>query len=109
MTAMSRLEGRPVVRSPEQLRVHRALYELDLMDVAGGLNDAARLRDLFPPEPILITKNGTILVGLGRWRLALLDGRQSINCIQYVVNEEPAIEFMLAQQQPRQGWHAFVL
>ena len=58
MTAMSRLEGRPVVRSPEQLRVHRALDELDLMDVAGELNDAARLSDLFPPEPILITTNG---------------------------------------------------
>ncbi|PYX55695.1 MAG: hypothetical protein DMG73_16800 [Acidobacteria bacterium] len=107
-TAMSRLEGRPVVRSPEQLRVHRALDELDLMDVAGELNDAARLRDLFPPEPILITTNGTILVGLGRWRLALLDGRQSINCIEYAVSEEPALEFILAQHQPRRGWNAFV-
>jgi hypothetical protein len=105
---MSRLEGRPVVRSPEQLRVHRALDELDLMDVAGELNDAAGLRDLFPPEPILITTDGTILVGLGRWRLALLDGRQSINCIEYALSEEPALKFILAQHQPRRGWNAFV-
>ena len=27
-TAMSRLEGRPVVRFPKQLRLHRALEEL---------------------------------------------------------------------------------
>jgi hypothetical protein len=33
--AMSRLEGRPVVRSPEQLRLHRALDELDWVGVIG--------------------------------------------------------------------------
>ena len=44
-TAMSRLEGRPVVRSPEQLRLHRALEELGWTGVIDEFNDAARLTD----------------------------------------------------------------
>jgi len=106
--AISRLEGRPVVRSPEQLRLHRALDELDLIDVAGELNEAARLKNQSLPEPILITTNGTILAGFGRWRLAALDGRQSINCIEYALNEEESLQFILAHHQPRSGWNAFI-
>ena len=64
-TAMSRLEGRPVVRSPEQLRLHRALDELDWVGVIGELNEAARLTNSSVTEPILITTNGTILAGFG--------------------------------------------
>ena len=40
---MSRLEGRPVVRSPEQLRLHRALEEVGWTGVIDEFNDAARL------------------------------------------------------------------
>jgi len=47
------------------------------------LNEAARREKQFSPEPILITTNGAILAGLGRWRLALFEGRQEIHCIEY--------------------------
>ncbi|MBZ5706993.1 MAG: hypothetical protein LAN63_16725 [Acidobacteriia bacterium] len=60
------LDGRPVVRSPEQLRMHPVLDELDLIDVVGELNEVARLKHQSVPEPILITTNGTILNGFGR-------------------------------------------
>jgi hypothetical protein len=36
-TAMSRVEGHPVVCSPAQLRLHRALDELDWLGVIGEL------------------------------------------------------------------------
>ena len=42
-------------------------------------NDAARLKDQSVPVPILITTNGTILAGFGRWRKALFDDRHEIN------------------------------
>src|SRR5271157_2057722 len=42
---MRRAEGRPVVHSPENLHLHRALVELDLIDAVDELNEAARLKD----------------------------------------------------------------
>ena len=73
-TAMSCLEGRPVVRFPEQLRLHRALEELGWAGGIDEFNNVARLKNQSVPEPILITTNGTILVGFGRWRLAASAG-----------------------------------
>ncbi len=73
-----RLDGRPVSRSPEQLRLHRALDELDWVGMIGELNEAVRLKNASVAEPILITMNGTILAGFGRWRLAAFDGRHKI-------------------------------
>src|SRR5438132_6577277 len=106
--AMSRLEGRAVVRSPEQLRLHRALDELDLIDLAGELNEAAQLKDQSLPEPILITTNGTILAGFGRWRLALRESKQEIPCIEYPFSEDESLQFILTYHRPRIGWNAFV-
>jgi hypothetical protein len=107
-TAMSRLEGRPVICSPEQLRRHRALEELGWTGVIHELNDAARLKEQSAPEPILITTNGTILAGFGRWRLAVLEGRHEIHCIEYPLSEDDSLQFILIHHQTRRGWNAFV-
>jgi hypothetical protein len=81
-TLIRRLEWRPVVCSPEQLRLHRALEELGWTDGINEFNDAVRLTNPFVTEPILITANGTILAGFGRWRAAVFDGRPEINCTE---------------------------
>src|SRR5580704_984547 len=62
---MNRAAGRPVVRSPEQLLVHRAMVELGWTGVIDELNEAASLTNAPVAEPILITMNGTILAGFG--------------------------------------------
>ena len=107
-TAMSRLEGRPVVRSPEHLRLHRALDELEWIGVIGELNEAARLTNPSVTEPILITTNGTILAGFGHWRLAVFERRHEIHCIEYPLSEDESLQFILTHHQTRCGWNAFV-
>jgi hypothetical protein len=107
-TAMSRLEGRPVVRSPEHLRLHRALDELEWIGVIGELNEAARLTNPSVTEPILITTNGTILAGIGGWRSAVFDGRHEINCIEYPLSEDESLQFIIRHHQPQRGWNAFI-
>jgi len=117
-TAMSRSEWRPVVRSPEQLRLHPALEELGWTGVIDEFNDAARLKDQSVPEPILITTNGTILAGFGRWRSAVFDGRHEINCIEYPLHEincmeyplgdDEALQFIISHHQPQRAWNAFI-
>jgi hypothetical protein len=105
---MSRLEGRPVVRSPKQLRPHRALEELGWTGVIVEFNEATRSRDQSVPKPILITTNGTILAGFGRWRSALFDDQYQINCIEYPLSEDEALEFIISYHQPQRGWNDFV-
>jgi len=107
-TAMSRLVGHPVVRSPEQLRLHPAMKELGWTGVIDELNAAARLKDHSLPEQVLITTNGSILAGFGRWRLAMLEGRHEINCIEYPLGEDEALQFILTHHQTRCGWDDFV-
>jgi hypothetical protein len=105
---MSRLEGRPVVRSPGQLRLHRALKELGWNGIIKDLNDAARQKNLAVTTPILITTDGTILAGFGHWRLETLEGRQEINCIEYPLGEVEALQFIISYHQPQRGWNAFI-
>ena len=104
----SRAGGCPVVRLPEQLRLHRALEELGWIGVIDEFNDAARLTNPSVTEPILITTNGTILAGFGRWRLALFERRHEIHCIEYPLSEDEALQFILTHHQTRYGWNAFV-
>src|SRR5271157_3391679 len=106
-SAMSRLEGRPVVRSPEQLRLHPALDELNWI-VVGELNGAAQATSPSEAEPIIITTKGTILAGFGRWRLAVFEGRREVHCIEHPISEEQSLHFILNHHKPRRGWNAFV-
>ena len=106
-STMSRPEGHPVVLSPQQLRLHRALEELGWVGAIEEFNDA-RLTRSSVAEPILVTPGGTILSGFGRWRSALFDGRIEINCIEYSLSEDDSLQFILNHHQTRCGWNAFV-
>ena len=97
-----------MVRSPEQLRLHRALEELGWSGVISELNEAVRLTNPSVTAPILITTNGTILAGFGRWRSAVVDGRREINCIEYPLSEDESLQFIISHHQPQRGWNAFV-
>jgi len=105
---MSRLEERPVVHSPQQLRLHRALQELGWTGAIGEFNESTRQTNASVPEPVLITTDGTILSGFGRWQLALVEGRQQISCIEYPLNDDESLQFILTQHQTRRGWNDFV-
>jgi hypothetical protein len=102
------LQGRPVVRSPEDLHVHPALRELGCMDVALELNEAERVRHYYATRPILINSEGTILSGLGCWRSALLQGESEIQCVEYILGKEDSLQFILVHHRPQRGWNAFI-
>jgi len=107
-TAVSRLEWLAVVRSPEQLRLHPALEELGWVSLISELNKAVRQTNPSVTEPILITTNGIILAGIGRWRSAIFDGRHEINCSEYPFTEDQDLHFILTHHQTRRGWNDFI-
>jgi hypothetical protein len=101
-------EGRPVVRSPEKLHLHPVIEKLDLIDMVHELNNAARVMGITGVEPVLITSDGTILSGFGQWRLAIFESRSTINCIEYPLDQNDSLQFILAHHQRRRGWNQFV-
>jgi hypothetical protein len=101
-------DGRPVTRFPGQLRLHRALDEIGWTDL-DGLNEAARQKFQLLAEPVLITKDGIILSGIGSWRLALSEERRDISCIEYDINEDESLQFFLAIHRARSRLNSFVL
>jgi hypothetical protein len=107
-TAMSRLEGSSVVRPPQQLRLHRALEEVGWTGETSEFNEATRRCHPSVTDPILITTNGTLLAGFGRWRAAIFDGRFEINCIEYPLSEYESLHFILTHHQSRSWWNDFI-
>jgi hypothetical protein len=101
------LEGRSVLRLPEQLRLHPTLEEFDFLAVE-DLNKSAELKMLAVPEPIIVTPDGTILAGFGAWRFAKLEGNGALHCIEYPLREEEVLPFILRYHQPRRTWNSFV-
>jgi hypothetical protein len=106
-TAVRRLEGHPVIRRPDQLRLHPALGEVRWTGMTDELNHVARLKSPSVPVPILITTSGTILAGFGRWQLAVLESAEEISCIEYPLSEDEALQFILEHHQPLRGWNSF--
>jgi hypothetical protein len=104
----SSAQGRSVLRPPRSLRMHPALEGLNLSDIATELNKSVRLNAQPVPEPVLITSNGTLLAGFGRWRLALFEGKNEIDCQEYQISDEDSLQFILHHHQPRRGWSPFV-
>src|SRR2546430_3090111 len=102
---INRKEGHTVVRSPQQLKLHPALDEIGLIDVVAELNNAYRLKNQQAYGAILITSSGTILAGFAKWQLAVFEGRHEINCIEYPLREDEALQFMLAYHQMQRGWN----
>jgi hypothetical protein len=104
---MGRLEGRPVIRRPGQLRGHPALNEFGWTGVIDELNDLAPLNDRTTVAPILITTSGIILTEFGRWKLAAIEGETELRCIEYSLSEDESLQFLLKHHQPCRGWNPF--
>ena len=104
--AKRQTEARSVVCSPQQLRLHPALDHLG-MDLVAELNEAALVTDRAANEPILITTNGVLLAGFGPWRLAIFEGKDKVDCIEYPFDSDESLQFILAHHQPRSGWNVF--
>jgi hypothetical protein len=84
-----------VKRSPLQLRPHPALSKYDL-----GLSKArlsAMVEDLDSQNraPICVTRSGSILRGLGECECARLKRQQTVDCLEFDLDEEQALRWIL--------------
>ena len=106
--AISREAGRAVSRSPKDLHLHPALEKIGWAGLVGELNEAAGPAGHPINDPILIAKDGTVLAGFGRWRMAVFEQISEIYCIEHSLAADDSLMFILAHHQTQRGWNAFV-
>jgi hypothetical protein len=100
---------RNTVRPLQELRIHPALEESGFHVFLPEFQEVARVQSLkMPKQPVLVTKSGLILSGFGLWRMAVLKRDTAMECLEYSLTDEAALEFMLILQKKQSHWNPFI-
>jgi hypothetical protein len=103
----SGLQGKQVRRSPQELRFHPAFLELNLIESVIGCEVHGRKPQGSIPEPILITTNAIIISGFREWHAAVSEARLALECTEYQLNDDEALQLILILQQSKGAWNNF--
>jgi hypothetical protein len=104
-TGQNGLRGDQAVRSPKALRLHPAFNELNLNGWL--INAELEGRRNGVREPILTTRSGIVLAGFGEWHTALCAAQAVINCIEFELDDDRALQLILTLYRPRAAWNDF--
>lgn len=100
-------QGSPVSRSPEELQLHPVLIQLNLVGTLINGLAHGRMPQGSVPEPILITARGIILSGAREWHAAISEGRTILDCTEYSLDDDEALQLILTLYQSRGDWNDF--
>jgi hypothetical protein len=90
-----------------ELHPHPSYSRHHLTVPASQLSALAEQGDLAFREPLVITRDRTILDGYARWELAKQQGRLTLPCIEYELNEAEALHWLLQKHRGSKGLNAF--
>jgi hypothetical protein len=96
-----------VNRRIDELRPHPSYVRHQLSVSASQLSALAALGSLAFREPIVVTRNLTILDGYARFQLAQHQRRKTLSCLEYDLTEEEALRWLIQSHRPSWGLNAF--
>jgi hypothetical protein len=96
-----------VPRLAELLRPHPAFDQIGWQDIE-DLNRVAQRDSQLVLEPLRITKQGIILSGVGEWQLAVFERKPYVYCIEYDLDNNQALQFILERSGTQKGLNDFV-
>jgi hypothetical protein len=94
-------------RLVDNLHPHPAYARHHLGVSASKLSALVQVGDLAFREPIVISRTGTIIDGHARWELARRQGRSTLPCIEYVLSEEEALQWLIQRHGRSDYLNAF--
>ena len=97
----------PVPRLTELLRPHPAFDQIGWRDIE-DLNRVSRRDSQLVFEPLRITKQGIILSGVGEWQLAVFERKPYVYCLEYDLDNNQALQFILERSGTQKGLKDFV-
>jgi hypothetical protein len=92
----------------DELHPHPSYVRHQLTVPASKLSALAERGDLAFQEPLVITRERTILDGYARWELARLQGRLTLPCIEYELTEADALRWLLDRHRRSRGLNDFI-
>lgn len=102
-----RRSGSLVYCEVNQLRPHPAYSSSDIAVSAPILSALIERGDTAFQEPLLITRDRTIVDGYDRWELAKRQGRPTLPCIEYDLSEQESLVWLLQKLRPSRGVNNF--
>jgi hypothetical protein len=100
--------GHLVTLHPDELHPHPSYTRHSLTVHAYQLSAVAQLGDLAFRDPLITTQDHIILDGFARWTLARLQGRSTLECIQYEMSESEALQNLLQRHRRSSGLNDFI-
>jgi len=88
-------QSRMTERRVDHLHPHPAYVRHHLGISASKLSALLEVGKFAFREPLVITSAGTIIDGRARWELARRKGRAVLPCIEYVLSEEEALQWLI--------------
>jgi len=101
------IHGRLVTCCLDELHPHPSYVQHHLTVPACKLSSLTERGDLAFREPLVITRDHTIVDGYARWELARLQGRATLPCIEYELTESEALHWLLQRHRRSDGLNAF--
>jgi hypothetical protein len=98
---------RLAIRKTNELCPHPSYIRHQLSVSASRLSALAAVCNLAFREPIVITREGTIIDGFARLELGRQQGRQTILCLEDDLTEEEALRWLIQSHRPSRGLNAY--
>src|SRR5262249_45201392 len=92
-----------VTCSVDDLCPHRSYERHGLSVSAMQLAALARLEEAAFHDPLVITRERTLIDGYGRWELAKQRGRHPVICIEYDLTEAEALRWLIQAHLSSRG------
>ena len=102
------IESRFVSCSIHELRPHPSYIHHKLSVQASKLAALAELGELAFQYPLIVTRDRFIVDGYGRWELAKRQGRSTLPCVEYDLNEQRALRWLIQTHRPSHGLSDFI-
>jgi hypothetical protein len=102
------IKGQFLTCSVCELRPHPSYARHNLSVQAHKLAALADLGDLAFQFPLIITRDRLIIDGYGRWDLAKREGRSTLQCVEYDLDEQEALKWLIQTHRPSQGLSDFI-
>jgi hypothetical protein len=100
------LAGYSARRSPGTLRLHPVFLRLNL--AAWLINSELQGKPSGIREPILVTTRGILVSGFADWHVSVCAGQAEIDCTEFPLEDDEALQLVLSLHRPRAGWNAFI-
>lgn len=99
------LQGFRPVRPSDGLRLRPAFIQLDLTEWVVNADSEGKPSGI--RDPILVTNTGVLIWGFAEWHADCFCKQAEIDWIEVVLNDDEALQLILALHRPRPGWNAF--